>query len=123
MRQHDRAGSIVHVGSQAGTVGIEERSAYCASKGGLTQLTKVMAIELAPYQIRVNTVAPTFVPTELNRSTLERPDLRERFLGRIPMGRFGEPAEVAGAVAYLAGPMASLVTGHTLLVDGGWTAW
>lgn len=123
MRAAQRPGSIVHVGSQAGSVGIEERSAYCASKGGLEQLTKVMAIELAEHQIRVNTVAPTFVPTELNRSTLEHPELRERFLGRIPMKRFGAAAEVAGAVAYLAGPMASLVTGHTLKADGGWTAW
>lgn len=118
-----RPGSIVHVGSQAGSVGLEERSAYCSSKGGLHQLTKVMAIELARHDIRVNAVAPTFVPTELNRSTLERPELRDLFVSRIPLGRFGEASEVAGAVAYLAGPMSSLVTGHILAVDGGWTAW
>lgn len=123
MRAAERAGSIVHVGSQAGSVGLEERSAYCSSKGGVHQLTKVMAIELAQQGIRVNAVAPTFVPTELNRSTLERPELRELFLSRIPMHRFGDASEVAGAVAYLAGPMSSLVTGHVLHVDGGWTAW
>ncbi len=116
-------GSVVNIGSQAGSVGIEERAAYCASKGGLEQLTRVLAIELAQQGIRVNTVAPTFVLTELTRATLERPDLRENFLGRIPMGRFAEPEDVVGAVAFLAGPMSSMVTGHTLLVDGGWTAW
>lgn len=117
-----RTGTVVNIGSQAGAVGIEERSAYCASKGGLAQLTKVLAIELAP-AVRVNAVAPTFVRTELTRTTLDRPDVAARLLSRIPQGRFGEPEEVAGAVAYLAGPMATLVTGHTMLVDGGWTAW
>lgn len=118
-----RPGAVISIGSQAGMVGIEERAAYCASKGGLVQLTKVLAIELAPMSIRVNSVAPTFIRTELTRSTLERPEVAERLLARLPIGRFGEPEEVVGAVVYLAGPMASLVTGHTLLVDGGWTAW
>lgn len=118
-----RPGAVISIGSDAGMVGIEERAAYCASKGGLVQLTKVLAIELAPMSIRVNSVAPTFIRTELTRATLERPEVAERLLSRLPIGRFGEPEEVVGAVVYLAGPMASLVTGHTLLVDGGWTAW
>lgn len=116
-------GRIINLGSQAGVVGIEERSAYGASKGGITVLTKVLALELAEYEITVNTVAPTFVDTELTRSTLEDPEWRERVLSRIPLGRLSEIEEVAAAVVYLASPAAASVTGHTLLIDGGWTAW
>ncbi|MDJ0396802.1 SDR family oxidoreductase [Rhodococcus sp. G-MC3] len=115
-------GVIVNIGSQAGTVGIEERAAYCASKGGLDQLTKVLAIEWAQHRIRVNTVAPTFVRTELTESTLNRPGWGETLLSRIPVGRFGEPEDIVGAVAFLAGGAARMITGHTLLVDGGYTA-
>jgi 2-deoxy-D-gluconate 3-dehydrogenase len=104
-------------------VGIEERSAYCASKGGAVLLTKVLAIELAQHGITVNAVAPTFVATELTRSTLEDPEWRERILSRIPLGRVGEVEDVVAATVYLASPAAAMVTGHTLLVDGGWTAW
>ncbi|WP_280401410.1 SDR family NAD(P)-dependent oxidoreductase [Nocardia carnea] len=117
------AGVVVNIGSQAGTVGIEERAAYCASKGGLDQLTKVLAIEWAPHGIRVNSVAPTFVRTELTASTLDRPEWGHTLLSRIPAGRFGEPEDIVGAVAFLAGDAAKLITGHTLLVDGGYTAW
>ncbi|MGF1472576.1 MAG: SDR family NAD(P)-dependent oxidoreductase [Rubrobacteraceae bacterium] len=116
-------GRIITVGSQAGVVGIEERSAYGASKGGVTILTKVLAIELAGQGITVNAVAPTFVATELTEKTLESPEWRDRILSRIPLGRLAEVEEVAAAVAYLASPAAKMVTGHTLLVDGGWTAW
>lgn len=119
----DSGGRIINVGSQAGVVGIEERSAYGASKGGVSVLTKVLALELAEYNVTVNTVAPTFVATELTRSTLEDPEWRERVLSRIPLGRVGEVEDVAAAVVYLASPAAAMVTGHTLLVDGGWTAW
>ena len=119
----DNGGRIINMGSQAGVVGIEERSAYGASKGGVTLLTKVLALELAEYNITVNTVAPTFVATELTRSTLEDPEWRERILSRIPLGRVGEVEDVAAAVVYLASPAGAMVTGHTLLVDGGWTAW
>ncbi len=116
-------GRIINVASQAGVVGIEERSAYCASKGGAVLLTKVLAIELAQHGITVNAVAPTFVATELTRSTLEDPEWRERILSRIPLGRVGEVEDVVAATVYLASPAAAMVTGHTLLVDGGWTAW
>lgn len=119
----ESGGRIINIGSQAGVVGIEERSAYGASKGGVTVLTKVLALELAEYNITVNTVAPTFVATELTRSTLEDPEWRERILSRIPLGRVGEVEDVAAAVVYLASPAGAMVTGHTLLVDGGWTAW
>jgi len=117
-----RGGRIVNVTSQAGEVGIEERAAYCASKGGAALLTKVLALELAEHGICVNAVAPTFVDTELARATLADPAWRERILSRIPLGRLATVAEVAAAVLYLTGPASGMVTGHTLLVDGGWTA-
>jgi NAD(P)-dependent dehydrogenase (short-subunit alcohol dehydrogenase family) len=116
-------GRIINVASQAGVVGIEERSAYGASKGGAVLLTKVLAIELAQHGITVNAVAPTFIATELTRDTLENPAWRERILSRIPLGRVGEVEDVAAATVYLASPAAAMVTGDTLLVDGGWTAW
>jgi len=122
VRQGD-GGAIINIASQAGIVGIEDRSAYCASKGGQVLLTKVLAIELASHNITVNAVAPTFIATELTRGTLDDPEKRERVLARIPLRRMGEPADVAAAVIYLASPAARMVTGHTLLVDGGWTAW
>jgi NAD(P)-dependent dehydrogenase (short-subunit alcohol dehydrogenase family) len=123
MAERGEGGRIINVASQAGVVGIEERSAYGASKGGALALTKVLAIELAQHGITVNAVAPTFIDTELTRSTLEDPEWRERILSRIPLGRVGEVEDVAAATLYLASPAAAMVTGHTLLVDGGWTAW
>jgi 2-deoxy-D-gluconate 3-dehydrogenase len=116
-------GVVVNIGSQAGSVGIEERAVYCTTKGGLNQATKVLALEWGPLGIRVNTVAPTFIRTDLTATTLDRPDMGPRLLSRIPLGRFGDPDDVAGAVVYLASPAAAMVTGHTLLVDGGYTAW
>jgi NAD(P)-dependent dehydrogenase (short-subunit alcohol dehydrogenase family) len=115
-------GRIITVGSQAGEVGIEERSAYCSSKGGAHLMTKVLALELAEHGITANVVAPTFIATELTRSTLENPEWRERILSRIPLGEVGQVEDVAAAVLYLASPAARMVTGHVLLVDGGWTA-
>lgn len=119
----NNGGRIINIASQAGVVGIEERSAYGASKGGAITLTKVLAIELARHEITVNAVAPTFVATELTRGTLDNPEWRERILSRIPMGQVGEVEDVVAAVVYLASPAAKMVTGHTLMVDGGWTAW
>ncbi|GAC1495580.1 MAG: hypothetical protein NVS2B15_17560 [Pseudarthrobacter sp.] len=114
-------GAIVNVASQAGIVGIEERAAYGTSKAGLIHLTKVLALEWARAGIRVNAVAPTFVRTELTASTLSRPDWAAELLSRIPIGRFGEPEDIAGAVAFLLSDAASLITGHTLAIDGGYT--
>lgn len=123
MVERGEGGRIINIASQAGVVGIEERSAYGASKGGTLAMTKVLAIELAQHGITVNAVAPTFIATELTRSTLEDPEWRERILSRIPLGHVGEVEDVAAATVYLASPAAKMVTGHTLLVDGGWTAW
>lgn len=114
-------GAIVNVASQAGIVGIEERAAYGTSKAGLIHLTKILALEWARAGIRVNAVAPTFVRTELTASTLSRPDWAAELLTRIPIGRFGEPEDIAGAVAFLLSDAASLITGHTLAIDGGYT--
>ena len=114
-------GSIVNVASQAGVVAIEERATYGSSKAGLIHLTKVLALEWARHSIRVNAVAPTFVRTELTAPTLGRPEWAGELLSRIPVGRFGEPEDVVGAVAFLLGDSASLITGHTIVVDGGYT--
>ena len=116
-----RRGSILNIASQAGIVGIEERAAYGSSKAALIHLTKVLAVEWAGAGIRVNAVAPTFVRTELTASTLDRPDWAAELLGRIPLGRFGEPEDIVGGVAFLLGDAASLITGHTLVIDGGYT--
>ncbi|WP_267547073.1 SDR family NAD(P)-dependent oxidoreductase [Arthrobacter sp. H14-L1] len=114
-------GAIVNIASQAGIVAIEERAAYGTSKAGLIHLTKVLALEWASAGIRVNAVAPTFVRTELTASTLNRPDWAADLLSRIPIGRFGEPEDIAGAVAFLLSDAASMITGHTLTIDGGYT--
>lgn len=114
-------GAVVNVASQAGLVAIEERAAYGASKAGLIHLTKVLALEWAEQRIRVNAVAPTFVRTELTASTLDQPDRAAELLGRIPNGRFGEPEDIAGAVVFLLGDAAAMITGETLVIDGGYT--
>jgi 2-deoxy-D-gluconate 3-dehydrogenase len=115
-------GKIVNIVSQNGVVGYYKRAAYCSSKAGLVNLTRVLALEWAPFKINVNAVGPTFILTPLTQSTFDDPVMREDLLRRIPLGRVGQPEDVVGAVVFLASPAADLVTGHTLLVDGGWTA-
>ena len=115
-------GKIVNIASQNGVVGYFKRAAYCSSKAGVVNLTRVLALEWAEHKILVNAVAPTFVLTPLTQSTFDDPVLREDLLKRIPLGRVGQPEDVAGAVVFLASPAADMITGHTLLVDGGWTA-
>jgi len=116
-------GRIVNIASQMAVVGYYKRVAYCASKGGVAQLTKVLAVEWAPHKVTVNAVAPTFVETAMTSAILNDEEFRQEVLRRIPLGRLGKPEEVVAAVVYLASDAAGLVTGHTLLVDGGWTAW
>jgi len=115
-------GRIINMASQNGLVGYYKRAAYCSSKAGVVNLTRVLAIEWAKHKINVNAVGPTFILTPLTQSTFDDPAIREDLLKRIPMGRVGMPEDVVGAVVFLASPAASLVTGHTLMVDGGWTA-
>jgi len=115
-------GKIVNMASQNGVVGYYKRAAYCSSKAGVVNLTRVLAIEWAEYGITVNAVGPTFILTPLTQSTFDDPVLREDLLQRIPLGRVGQPEDVVGAVVFLASAAADLITGHTLLVDGGWTA-
>ena len=115
-------GKIVNIASQNGVVGYYKRAAYCASKAGVVNLTRVLAVEWAPHRITVNAVGPTFILTPLTQSTFDDAHLREDMLSRIPLGRVGRPEDVVGAVVFLASPAADLITGHTLLVDGGWTA-
>lgn len=117
-----RGGAIIHMSSQMGHVGAPNRSVYCLTKHALEGLTKAMALELAPHGIRVVSVAPTFVETPMTRPMLARPEFGEWVRSRIPGGRVGQPEEVAAAVVFAASPAASLLTGTSLIVDGGWTA-
>lgn len=115
-------GKIVNVSSQAGVIGLEAHAAYCASKGGLNMLTKVMAIEFGPYNIQVNAVAPTVILTPMGLKVWGDPVKSAPMLAKIPLGRFGEPIEVADLVLFLASPASDLITGETILIDGGYTA-
>ncbi len=117
-----RKGKIINISSQTGTVAIPQRAAYCSSKGGVNQLTKLLAIEWAPYNINVNAIAPTFIETPFTKPMFEKEGFREYVLGNIPLGRVGKPEDVTGGVIYLASEASNMVTGHILLVDGGWTA-
>jgi NAD(P)-dependent dehydrogenase (short-subunit alcohol dehydrogenase family) len=115
-------GRIVNLGSQAGFVALPTESVYCMTKAAISHLTKCLAVEWARHNITVNAVAPTFIRTPGTAECLANDAFRADVLSRIPLGRIGEPMEVAAAVVYLASPAASLVTGTTLLIDGGWTA-
>jgi NAD(P)-dependent dehydrogenase (short-subunit alcohol dehydrogenase family) len=115
-------GSIVLISSQMGHVGASERSVYCTTKHAVEGLTRAAAVELGPHRVRVNAVAPTFVETPMTAPYLADAGFRADVERRIPLGRLGRVEDVTGAVVYLASDAAALVTGTSLLVDGGWTA-
>ena len=115
-------GSIVNVSSQMGHVGAARRTVYCASKHAVEGFTKAMAIELAPHNIRVNSLGPTFLETPMTRPFFENKAFRDEVLSKIKLGRLGQLEEIAGAIVFLASDTSSLMTGSALVLDGGWTA-
>lgn len=114
-------GRIVNISSQASLVALEDHAAYCASKGAVEMVSKVMALEWAPYGVTVNCVAPTVINTPMARMAFPTPEAKEKMLRRIPVGRFGEVDEVAAVVLFLASEGAAMITGDTIKLDGGWT--
>lgn len=120
--RRERGGAVVHISSQLGRVAMNGRSVYTMTKHAVEGLTKAMAIELAADNIRVNAVGPTWVDTPMTRPALADPNLRNDVIGSIPMGHMAQIEDVVGAVVFLASPAAAMITGTSLVVDGGWTA-
>jgi len=120
--RRERGGAVIHISSQLGRVAMKGRSVYAMTKHAIEGLTKAMAIELAADNIRVNAVGPTWVDTPMTRPALADPALRNDVIGSIPMGHMARIEDVVGAVVFLASPAAAMITGASLVVDGGWTA-
>ncbi len=118
----NESGSIINMSSQMGHVGSPNRSVYCMTKHAVEGLTKAMAVELAPNGVRVNALAPTFIETPMTRPMLDEPGFNEFVKRMIPLGKVGQPNDVAVAALYLASDASAMVTGHSLRIDGGWTA-
>jgi NAD(P)-dependent dehydrogenase (short-subunit alcohol dehydrogenase family) len=118
----EKPGSLINISSQMGHVGGIDRAVYCATKHALEGMTKAMAIEWAPHQIRVNTICPTFIRTPLGEQTLAIPERRAWIEEKIKLGRVGEVEDIMGATTFLASDAAALITGTHLIIDGGWTA-
>ncbi|MCC7548028.1 MAG: SDR family oxidoreductase [Burkholderiales bacterium] len=121
-RRGEAGGVILNMSSQMGHVGSPNRTLYCMTKHAVEGFTKALAVELAPQGIRVNSIAPTFVDTPLVRRVVNTPEKREFIMNRIPMGRLAGLEDIVAAAVYLASGAASMVTGTSLVVDGGWTA-
>ena len=115
-------GSIINISSQMGHVGAARRTVYCASKHAMEGFTKAMAIELAPHNIRVNSLGPTFLETPMTKPFFENKPFRDEVLSKIKLGRLGQLEELTGAIVFLASDASSLMTGSALVLDGGWTA-
>ena len=122
MLANDVKGSIINVSSQMGHVGGPNRTTYCSSKFAIEGFTKSLAIELAPNGIRVNTVCPTFIQTPMTEPFLKDEEFKKNTIGMIPLGRLGEVRDLMGPFIFLASEASSLMTGSSLLVDGGWTS-
>ena len=122
MLSHEISGSIINISSQMGHVGSPNRVLYCATKHAVEGLTKALAVELAPNNIRVNSIAPTFVDTPMTRPMLDDPEFNDFVMSKIPMNTLAKAEDVAASAVYLASDLARMVTGTSLLVDGGWVA-
>jgi NAD(P)-dependent dehydrogenase (short-subunit alcohol dehydrogenase family) len=122
MIEAKRPGSIINISSQMGHVGGATRTVYCASKHAMEGFTKAMAIELAPHKIRVNTLAPTFIETPMTRPFFQNEAFLKDTLQRIKLGRLGQLEDLTGAIVFLASDASALMTGTSLVIDGGWTA-
>jgi NAD(P)-dependent dehydrogenase (short-subunit alcohol dehydrogenase family) len=118
----NKPGSIIHISSQMGHVGGPRRTVYCASKAAIEGLTKAMGVELGPHGIRVNALAPTFIETPMTRPFLQDDAFKKSVLDKIKLGRLGQVEDLMGAIVFLASDASALMTGASLLVDGGWTA-
>jgi len=116
------SGSIINISSQMGHVGAARRTVYCASKHAMEGFTKAMAVELAPHNIRVNSLGPTFLETPMTKPFFENKAFRDEVLSKIKLGRLGQLEELTGAIVFLASDASSLMTGQALVLDGGWTA-
>jgi NAD(P)-dependent dehydrogenase (short-subunit alcohol dehydrogenase family) len=116
-------GKVIHISSIFGAVGMNNQLAYACSKGGINQMTKVMAIEWAPHNVQVNAIGPTYFETPLVATLRNDPERFRFIIERTPMGRWGQPEELEGTVVYLASKASDFVTGQTIYVDGGWTIW
>lgn len=115
-------GSIINISSQMGHVGAKNRSVYCMSKFALEGMTKALAVELAPHKIRVNTVCPTFIETPMTKGFFEDENFRTEVLGKIKAGRLARPEDLFGAISLLASDASQMMTGSSIMIDGGWTA-
>lgn len=123
LMMQQKSGRIINMSSQAGFVALPTESVYCMTKAGIAHLTKCLAVEWGKYNINVNAIAPTFIHTPGTEPALSSPEFRAETIDKIAaLHRIGEPSEVTGAVIFLASPAASLITGHTIIIDGGWTA-
>ena len=120
--QAGKPGSLINISSQMAHVGGIDRAVYSATKHAVEGMTKSMAIEWGPHQIRVNTICPTFIVTPLTKQTFDRPERRKWVEDKIKLGRVGKVEDIMGATVFLASEAASLITGSSLLIDGGWTA-
>ena len=117
------SGKVINISSIMGRVALPGQAAYASSKGAVEQLTRVLALEWAPANVQVNAIGPTYFATDLTRPLFEDEERHDFIVDRTPMRRWGQPHELAGAVIFLASSASDYVTGHTLMVDGGWTAW